>query len=258
MKKYLRLFLFFVLLVMVNLFGIYTFKYIGSIKSNMENQSVVISRLIKERDEAIKHNLVISKEYGDMIDEYATIVGELKMQVESLTEVKRVYDPIIARAKSYKKSDTAYMTYDFLESTFKLVEVKGINPHLIFAIIDNESNFHPNIKGTYSKVIGLGQITDFTGKFIHTNLLKSKSVYHHESLINPIMNVSYMIEYMVYLTRNGRSYDRAIKEYCGGFMKGYETFYETRYRPKLITSLMSFGMTKNEADMLLKSTVQKI
>lgn len=223
-----------------------------NITAKIEAQELKIKELTIENSKLNGSNILITEEYNNVISSYVDTISELRVQISALTHRNETYDPIINRSKIYKKVDTSYMNYEFVSSIFNLAKTKNIDPYIIFAIIDTESNFNANAKSKYASAIGLGQITDFTGKFIHNGLLKKKTPYVHDMLLNPSLNVSYMIEYLVYLTNKHKSYDRAIKEYCGGFMKGYEDFYETKYRPKLVRVMKIYGLTEQSANAKLR------
>lgn len=245
-------FFYFLVVVVINFVFVRVYDEYTTLVSRVEMQEVRIKELTSENAKLTSNTMLITEEYGSVISSYIDTISELRVQVNTLAHRNETFDPIINRAKIYKKVDTSYMNYDFVSSIFNLAKTKGIDPYIVFAIIDTESNFNPKARSKYASAIGLGQITNFTGKFIHSNLLKKDTPYEHEMLLNPSLNVSYMIEYLVYLTKKHRSYDRAIKEYCGGFMKGYEDFYETKYRPKLMRVMRIYGLTESSADTRLK------
>ena len=192
---------YFFITVIMNFVLIRVYDEYTTLVSTVEMQGTRIKELTSENAKLTSNTMLITEEYSSVISSYIDTISELRVQVNTLTHRNEMFDPIINRAKIYKKVDTSYMNYDFVSSIFDLANSKGIDPYIVFAIIDTESNFNSNARSKYASAIGLGQITNFTGKFIHTNLLKKKTTYEHEILLNPSLNVSYMIEYLVYLTR---------------------------------------------------------
>ena len=158
------------------------------------------------------------------------------------------YDIIIAKAKSYGR-DVSYMTYDFLDDVFDKSREYNVNPYVVLGIVAGESNFYAAAKNKRSSATGLGQIVKGTGKYIHTNVLGYDTPYNHENLKDPLVNIEYMLGYFKYLKRHG-SYDRAMGEYCGS-----PKFYANKYRTKLVNNMVALGLTKKEANNILKGKI---
>lgn len=215
---------------------------------------------IKKLEEAIK---VLNEEKIEMQarlessqNEYLNVSEKLRRMEEEKNQQRiknEKYLPIIKRASIYSDSNIMYLNSGFVEMVFTMSIKKQISPYIVFAIIDVESNFSSTAKNKKSNAIGLGQITKGTGEFIHHNLMKRTDAYVHESLLSASLNVQYMIEYISYLIRARGSVDMALKQYCGGFVKGHENFYSKTYRPKLVESLRSFGLSPSQAEELLSS-----
>ncbi|UTV60866.1 hypothetical protein JDFnp1_78 [Fusobacterium phage JD-Fnp1] len=186
------------------------------------------------------------------------INGKLKIPKEKKEEPKRTevslsnkyvrYDIIIAKAKSYGR-DVSYMTYDFLDDVFEKSREYNVNPYVVLGIVAGESNFYAAAKNKKSSATGLGQIVKGTGKYIHVNILGYDTPYNHEDLKDPLVNIEYMLGYFKYLKRHG-SYDKAMGEYCGS-----PTFYANSYRDKLLNNMVALGLTKTEANNILKGKI---
>lgn len=209
---------------------------------------------LKEELVKVKYELEVERERADMLqkkyDEASSIIRELQ-EIQKHEEIKVTkYNSIIERSKRYPNSNTDYLNDEFIGTVFDMCETRNVNPYIVFAVIDVESNFHSNAKNK-SGAIGLGQITPGTGAFIKKNLMKKSEAYVHDALLSPSLNVQYIVEYLDYLLKRHSNYDRAIKQYCGGFAKGRENYYETKYRPKLLNSMNSFGLDYEMSNILL-------
>lgn len=215
-------------------------------KINAKRNEIV--RLEDELKEAHLRFDALQRQY-DVVSEELRRLEVLKAEEN---HKKDMYEPILKSAFKYVDSDLNYLTTSFVENVFTLSESKNVNPFIVFAIIDVESNFNSKAKRK-NGAIGLGQIMPTTGAYIHKVLVKSSDKYVHESLQSPTLNVSYVIEYLSYLVRTRGSYDAALKLYCGGLVKGKEKFYPEYYRLRIMEALQSFGISKEQANKMLMS-----
>lgn len=180
--------------------------------------------------------------------EYKEKTEEPKRTEVSLSNKYARYDIIIAKAKSYGR-DVSYMTYDFLDDVFEKSREYNVNPYVVLGIVAGESNFYAAAKNKKSSATGLGQIVKGTGKYIHINVLGYDTPYNHENLKDPLVNIEYMLGYFKYLKRHG-SYDKAMGEYCGS-----PKYYANSYRTKLVNNMVALGLTKKEANAILKGKI---
>lgn len=158
------------------------------------------------------------------------------------------YDIIIAKAKSYGR-DVSYMTYDFLDDVFDKAREYNVNPYVVLGIVAGESNFYASAKNKKSSATGLGQIVRGTGEYIHVNVLGYNTPYNHERLKDPMVSIEYMLGYFKYLKKHG-SYDRAMGEYCGS-----PKYYANSYRTKLVNNMVALGLSRKEANNILKGKI---
>ena len=170
-----------------------------------------------------------------------------KKEAKLMTKYAK-YDIIIAKAKSYGR-DVSYMTYDFLDDVFAKAKEYNVNPYVVLGIVAGESNFYAAAKNKKSSATGLGQMLKGTGNYVHSNVLGYNTPYNHENLKDPMVSIEYMLGYFKYLKRHG-SYDKAMGEYCGS-----STFYANSYRDKLLNNMVSLGLTKTEANNILKGKI---
>ena len=176
---------------------------------------------------------------------------EIKKKVEE-TKVKNnkysKYDIIIDRAKSYGR-DVSYLDYEFLDYVFEEADRFNVNPYVVLGIVSGESNFYAEAKNKNSSATGLGQMIKGTGEYIHYNILGYKDIYNHNSLKDPRTSIRYMLGYFKYLKKYN-SYDLAMGEYCGS-----KSYYNNTYRNKLLNNMIALGLTKAEANAILKGQI---
>lgn len=158
------------------------------------------------------------------------------------------YDIIIAKAKSYG-NDVSYLDYEFLDYVFEEADKYNVNPYVILGIISGESNFYAGAKNKKSSATGLAQMVEGTGKYIHTTVLGYKTPYNHESQKDPRVSIKYMLGYFKYLKKYN-SYDSALGEYCGS-----KSYYSKTYRNKLVNNMVALGLSKAEADAILRGQI---
>lgn len=158
------------------------------------------------------------------------------------------YDIIIAKAKSYG-TDVSYLDYEFLDYVFEEADKYNVNPYVILGIISGESNFYARAKNKKSSATGLAQMVEGTGKYIHTTVLGYKTPYNHESQKDPRVSIKYMLGYFKYLKKYN-SYDSALGEYCGS-----KSYYSKTYRNKLVNNMVALGLSKAEADAILRGQI---
>lgn len=158
------------------------------------------------------------------------------------------YDIIIAKAKSYG-TDVSYLDYEFLDYVFEEADKYNVNPYVILGIISGESNFYARAKNKKSSATGLAQMVEGTGRYIHTSIIGYKTPYNHESQKDPRVSIKYMLGYFKYLKKYN-SYDSALGEYCGS-----KSYYSKTYRNKLVNNMVALGLSKAEADAILRGQI---
>lgn len=210
----------------------------------------------------IKHIEFPAMTYKDV--EYDIISGRIKIpevkseykeEIDKKVEEARYmdskyakYDIIINKAKSYGR-DVSYLDYEFLDYVWEEADRFNVNPYVILAIVSGESNFYAQAKNKNSSATGLGQIVKGTGEYIHYNVLGYTNDYNHNIQKDPKVNIKYMLGYFKYLKKYD-SYDRAMGEYCGS-----KTYYASTYRNKLLNNMVALGLTKSEANSILKGQI---
>lgn len=204
---------------------------------------------------ALGKKKLIEKKIVDKIDtpkdeEEAIVVieeEETPAQKPKLNKIVK-YDIIIAKAKSYG-TDVSYLDYEFLDYVFEEADKYNVNPYVILGIISGESNFYARAKNKKSSATGLAQMVEGTGKYIHTTVLGYKTPYNHESQKDPRVSIKYMLGYFKYLKKYN-SYDSALGEYCGS-----KSYYSKTYRNKLVNNMVALGLSKAEADAILRGQI---
>ena len=171
-------------------------------------------------------------------------VEEAKIQNDKYVK----YDIIINRAKSYGR-DVSYLNYAFLDYVFEEADNFNVNPYVVLGIVSGESNFYANAKNKSSTATGLGQMLNGTGEYVHYNVLGYKDPYNHNIQKDPKASIRYMLGYFKYLKKY-KSYDLAMCEYCGS-----KSYYNNTYRNKLLNNMVALGLTKAEANSILKGQI---
>lgn len=204
---------------------------------------------------ALGKKKLIEKKIVDKIDtpkeeeDVAIVIEEEDTPAQKPKSNKIVkYDVIIAKAKSYG-TDVSYLDYEFLDYVFEEADKYNVNPYVILGIISGESNFYARAKNKKSSATGLGQMVEGTGKYIHTSVLGYKTPYNHESQKDPRVSIKYMLGYFKYLKKYN-SYDSALGEYCGS-----KSYYSKTYRTKLVNNMVALGLSKAEADAILRGQI---
>lgn len=204
---------------------------------------------------ALGKKKLIEKKIVDKIDtpkdeeEAIVVIEEEETPAQKPKSNKIVkYDIIIAKAKSYG-TDVSYLDYEFLDYVFEEADKYNVNPYVILGIISGESNFYARAKNKKSSATGLAQMVEGTGKYIHTTVLGYKTPYNHESQKDPRVSIKYMLGYFKYLKKHN-SYDSALGEYCGS-----KSYYSKTYRNKLVNNMVALGLSKAEADAILRGQI---
>lgn len=203
---------------------------------------------------ALGKKKLIEKKIVDKIDtpkdeEAIVVIEEEETPAQKPKSNKIVkYDIIIAKAKSYG-TDVSYLDYEFLDYVFEEADKYNVNPYVILGIISGESNFYARAKNKKSSATGLAQMVEGTGKYIHTSILGYKTPYNHESQKDPRVSIKYMLGYFKYLKKYN-SYDSALGEYCGS-----KSYYSKTYRNKLVNNMVALGLSKAEADAILRGQI---
>ena len=204
---------------------------------------------------ALGKKKLIEKKIVDKIDtpkdeeETIVVIEEEETPAQKPKSNKIVkYDIIIAKAKSYG-TDVSYLDYEFLDYVFEEADKYNVNPYVILGIISGESNFYARAKNKKSSATGLAQMVEGTGRYIHTSILGYKTPYNHESQKDPRVSIKYMLGYFKYLKKYN-SYDSALGEYCGS-----KSYYSKTYRNKLVNNMVALGLSKAEADAILRGQI---
>lgn len=204
---------------------------------------------------ALGKKKLIEKKIVDKIDtpkeeeEAIVVIEEEETPAQKPKSNKIVkYDIIIAKAKSYG-TDVSYLDYEFLDYVFEEADKYNVNPYVILGIISGESNFYARAKNKKSSATGLAQMVEGTGRYIHTSILGYKTPYNHESQKDPRVSIKYMLGYFKYLKKYN-SYDSALGEYCGS-----KSYYSKTYRNKLVNNMVALGLSKAEADAILRGQI---
>lgn len=179
-------------------------------------------------------------------------MSKITVKLEDTQKTLNIYYPIMEHIMKYKHDDS-FLSVDFIKKIFFLSETADINPFIVLALIDVESQFDKNyVNGSQ---IGLMQLSEPTARWIHNGLLGRDSTYEHVLLQNPVLNVSYGLRYLSFLSdKYDGDYNKMLKEYCGGYSEKYEAdgYYENVFKPEIISSLKALGQSSEDIRIIFQ------
>ena len=229
------------------------------LKATNENE-LLKSKIVKlEREVNLSRSRLrkLSSEYISMVSSKNEEVSKTQLKLEDSLDIINKYEPIMNHILKYKTKDS-YISLAFVKSLMYLCETKNINPYVVLAIIDVESQFDKNyVNGSQ---IGLMQISEPTARWIHYSLLHRTVEYDHGMLSDNMMNVSYGVAYIVFMNEkyNG-DYNKILKEYCGGYSKKYmaDNYYENVFKQEIIQSMKLMGLSSENIRMIFQPFSEK-
>lgn len=182
-------------------------------------QNLRLTAQINEYEGAIGEFVEQSEQLRKELEELQARVEELEAEKEAerveYEQLAEKYDYVISRV------DDSEITMDdikFLDETCKTYD---INPHVITAMIDVESDYNPNCSMSNSSARGLMQIIRSTGRYIWEDLL-GNSDYDHDIAYDVKSNILMGVRYMRYhLDKNNGDLRASLKYYNGGELGDY-------------------------------------
>lgn len=143
----------------------------------------------------------------DPMDQGLLIVRETAVAVET------VFESIVESEETIEEEQTMYFDIPLDQSIqdhiFKESERYGIDPVLVIAIIDKESDFRPHVVGDSGRSYGLMQIQARW----HEERMKSLDCM---DLLDPYQNITVGIDYLAELFESGKSIEWVLMAYNGG------------------------------------------
>ncbi|MGL6132348.1 MAG: transglycosylase SLT domain-containing protein [Fusobacteriaceae bacterium] len=127
----------------------------------------------------------------------------------------RLYDILVTdMIDPYPSMDDIAIPMDVYNEVIKRCGAIDFDPDLVLAIMCEESGF--DVEKVQGKKYGLGQLSETTGMFIHTKILKKKTKYDHGQLLHVGYSTEYVVAYMNYLyDKNNGNIEKVVSEYSG-------------------------------------------
>lgn len=127
------------------------------------------------------------------------------------------------------------VTIDLVEYGYNLMVSKNMNPDILFAVIEVESQGHANNVNSSSGASGLGQFMKGTGRYIYEDVLKLGTYDHSTTPLDPKVNIQMMVTYLEILhNQKDGNVKEMMRSYSGA---GSNNDALDRYYQKLIDVL---------------------
>ncbi|MCM1230215.1 MAG: transglycosylase SLT domain-containing protein [Ruminococcus flavefaciens] len=130
--------------------------------------------------------------HTNQIAELNATIDTLNQKIETLTNAQAAeFD----RFKEYwyifeHAPKNSGLTLDHIRYSWEVCETWNVNPQLMWAIYDVESDFNPNDDSSLSSARGLGQTLESTATMIWENVLgHGKGSYNHQMAYDPYVNI---------------------------------------------------------------------
>lgn len=217
---------------------------------NMQNSIIQLSDKVNSLTTDIEslrtENAQLTQEIENMTISLEEIKGKLAEVSVEPNDVPTTGDPTqtVDRdqlAEKYKfvmydwKGDPTDVTIELVEYGYKLMVEKGLNPDLLFAIIDVESSGNAKDVNSSSSASGLGQFMPGTGKYIYEDVLKLGTYDHKVTPFDPKVNVLMIVTYLDILSdKKDGNVKEMMRSYCGA---GSNNTALEKYYQKLVNVL---------------------
>lgn len=165
-----------------------------------EEHEAELKQLQEEVDKYKQQYEELDSNYQSDISEQEETIQKLQKEIEDdslldFTLAKRYYYVI------KEAPENGGVTLDLIKFTDDLCAEKNVNPHLVWAIVDVESDYNTTAASSKSTARGLGQFLASTGKiFYEDSRFMNRGTYSHDYAYDPYINIEMMIWYLEYLS----------------------------------------------------------
>jgi len=218
--------------------------YGPSISAMKDSHADEIIRLTEEHQQEIDQlNITYNKELDEQkaaldkryIDDTAMLTAEIDTLSTNLASTQMSLDRIKANSEEdfnllrkywyvfERTGDNSGLTTDVIRHVDQTCKEWDVNPHWMWAIYWEESNFRAAIDNTAgSGARGLGQVMPSTGKSFWENILgHGAGSFTTDMLYDPYVNVDITVAIIGRHLSNGWTMYQAINQYSGGGGNGY-------------------------------------
>lgn len=207
---------------------------VAELKATIAQHEEVVAELNKAHEKEIEAlNKIISEKDQTIADKeanYQQLMNDIAVEASVDFEFLQKYDYVIDRVV---KEGNCGFTVEMMKLVDDLCREKNLNPHMIFAIIDIESDYHTDAKNSKSTARGLGQVLKSTGKSVYENMMKA-GTYNHDMAYNGYTNITMMVTYIEYLKNTYGDINVMINGYSGDQTGRY-------YNNKYLTQMKAYG-----------------
>lgn len=161
------------------------------------------------------------EETANVQAQYDTYVTDMETKNDATFAVLQKYWYVFKEANA-----AGGLSIEMIQYADRLCKEKDVNPHMVWAIIDVESDYNTQAKSSKSSATGLGQLLASTAKSIYENYMGNGSGSYDRSMArNGYTNLNIMINYLAYLKANYNDASRMIAGYSGDISGTYYGWY---------------------------------
>lgn len=228
-----------------------TIQYVTNLQdtvTELENQVTTLNKYSTMYNDTKVENLQLrsqidelNKTITDLSETIQTCdsnIEQLKTDNISINETNKSLSKQLKKTqnklKTYEKYEYAVfdsgcrtdLTYDEIKLGEKLMEEKGYDPNILFAIGMVESGYDRTCTSSISTAKGYHQFLDGTAKFTYETLLKNgKGSWTPSVAYDGKTNIKMCVAYFDYLMNKHGDFYKAMGQYCGaGTSKGSFTY----------------------------------
>ncbi len=183
---------------------------VETLKEELEKEKELAEEQVEAANEEIR---LIHEE----LDRNAKLTKSSNLAIEELELFKDQYildQETISQYSYIQKND---MTDELIMYGHTLMTNKGLDPNVLFAIIEIESKGISDAYNTQSGASGLGQFIPSSGRVVYEDMLQLGQYDHIRHSQNPRTNILMMATYLEYLYDTcGNNTSAVLQSYSGG------------------------------------------
>lgn len=155
-------------------------------------------------------------------DQYKAQIENLEEEIAFLERTPTTDLTILRKVEQYQYVIDSGLSSDLVLFMDEQCQKWDINPHLMWAIIETESRYNPNVDNSEgSSARGLGQIVVNTARNMYENVLgHGTGSYNHQMAYDPYVNIQMICALIGTGLQNENTLEYAINRYSGG-VSGY-------------------------------------
>lgn len=143
------------------------------------------------------------------------VTEAIKLKKRKETEERAKQQAASAATVNTSSSGSVPMPDAHVNHVYKMANLYGVDPKIIFGIIKVESSFNPNAKSSSSSASGYGQFIRSTAEYIYEKKL-NRGAYNHSMAFDPYLNIEMIAYYISSHYKTYGNYSKALIRYNGG------------------------------------------